>query len=62
MQYIFLDKEIRKLKKECGVNKGDLWQMLELVTHLTLNGEIAINTAERYAAELFKAAERAAES
>lgn len=59
MQSIFLDKEIRKLKKKCDLKKNDLWLLFELVTYLTINGEISLYEAERYTATLYKLLEGA---
>lgn len=54
MQSIFLDKEIRKLKKKSDIKKADLWLLFELVTYLTINNEISLYDAERYTAKLYK--------
>lgn len=62
MQQIFLDKEIRKLQKNCEVKKGDLWLLFELVTYLTINNEITLYDAEQYTAKLYKMLEEAGES
>ena len=62
MQTIFLDKELRKLKKKSDVKKADLWLLFELVTYLTINGEISLYDAERYTATLYKLLEEARES
>lgn len=61
MHRIFLDKEIRKLKNKSELKKVDLWLMFELVTHLTINGEITLYDAERYTTTLFKLLEGARE-
>lgn len=58
----FLDREIRKLRKKCEVKKGDLWLLFELVTYLTVNGELTLYEAERYTTILYKLLERAGES
>lgn len=62
MHRIFLDKEIRKLKKKSDIKKGDLWLLFELVTYLTINGEISLYDAECYTATLYKILEEARES
>ena len=62
MHRIFLDKEIKKLKNKCDLKKGDLWLLFELVTHLTINGELSLYDAERYTAKLYKLLEGARES
>ena len=62
MQSIFLDKEIRKLKKKSDIKKADLWLLFELVTYLTINGEISLYDAERYTTILYKLLEGARES
>lgn len=62
MQQIFLEREIRKLQKKYDVNKGDLWLLFELVTYLTVNGEITLYDAERYTTQLYKLLEGAGES
>lgn len=62
MQVIFLEKEIRKLQKKCDVKKGDLWLLFELVTYLTINGEISLYDAERYTTVLYKLLAEARES
>lgn len=62
MQQIFLEREIRKLQKKCDVKKGDLWLLFELVTYLTINGEITLYDAERYTTVLYKMLEGAGES
>ena len=62
MHRVFLDKEIRILKNKCDVKKADLWLLFELVTFLTINGEISLYEAEKYAATLFKLLEGARES
>lgn len=62
MQVIFLEKEIRKLQNKCGVKKGDLWLLFELVTYLTINHEITLYDAERYNTILYKMLEGAGES
>ena len=62
MHRIFLDKEIRKLKKKGDINKGDLWLLFELGTHLTINGELSLYDAERYTTILYKLLEGARES
>lgn len=59
MQNIFLDKEIRILKKKSDIKKADLWLLFELVTYLTINGEISLYDAERYTATLYKMLEGA---
>ena len=59
MQVIFLEKEIRKLQKKCDVKKVDLWLLFELITYLTINGEITLYDAERYTTALYKLLERA---
>ena len=62
MQQIFLDREIRKLKNKSDINKGDLWLLFELVTYLTINGEISLYDAECYTITLYKLLEKARES
>lgn len=62
MHRIFLDKEIRKLKKESEIKKGDLCLLFELVTYLTINKEITLYDAERYTTILYKLLEGARES
>ena len=62
MQKIFLDREMRKLRKKCVIKKGDLWLLFELVTYLTINGELSLYDAERYTTILYKLLERAGES
>lgn len=62
MQVIFLDREIRKLQNKCDLKKGDLWLLFELVTYLTINGEITLYDAERYTTVLYKMLEGARES
>lgn len=62
MQVIFLEKEIRKLKKKSDVKKADLWLLFELVTYLTINGEISLYEAEQYTTILYKLLEEARES
>jgi len=62
MQVIFLEKEIRKLQKKCDVKKGDLWLLFELVTYLTINGEISLYDAERYTTVLYNMLAGAGES
>ena len=59
MQHIFLEREIRKLQKKCDVKKVDLWLLFELVTYLTVNGEITLHDAERYTTQLYKLLEMA---
>lgn len=54
MHRIFLDKEIKILKNKSELKKADLWLMFELVTHLTINGELSLYDAERYTAMLYK--------
>jgi hypothetical protein len=62
MHRIFLDKEIKILKNKCEVKKGDLWLLFELVTYLTINGELSLYDAERYTATLYKLLEGVGES
>lgn len=62
MHRIFLDKELRILKNKSDVKKGDLWLLFELVTYLTINGEISLYDAERYTTILYKMLEGARES
>lgn len=62
MHQNFLDKEIRILQKKYDVNKGDLWLLFELVTYLTVNGELSLYDAERYTAKLYKLLEGVGES
>ncbi len=59
MHQNFLDKEIRILQKKYDVNKGDLWLLFELVTYLTVNGELSLYDAERYTTQLYKLLEGA---
>lgn len=59
---IFLEKNIEILKNKCDKTKGDLWQMFELVTYLTVNKEISLDDAERYTYTLFKMLEGVRES
>jgi hypothetical protein len=59
MGIIFLDKEIRKLQKKCVVNKGDLLQIIDTISYLTVKKEIALEDAERYTYILFKMMETA---
>lgn len=58
MHRVFLDKEIRILKKKSDVKKADLWLLFELVTFLTASGELSLYEAEKYAATLFKLLDR----
>lgn len=62
MHEIFLDKEIKILKKKSDVKKADLWLLFELVTYLTINGELSLYDAERYTAKLYKLLEGVGES
>lgn len=62
MHRIFLDKEIKILKKKSDVKKSDLWLLFELVTYLTVNGELTLYEAERYTTILYKLLEGARES
>ena len=62
MHRIFLDEEIKILKNKCDLKKADLWLLFELVTYLTINGELSIYDAERYTAKLYKLLEGARES
>ncbi len=62
MHRIFLDKEIKILKNKSDIKKADLWLLFELVTYLTINGEITLYDAERYTVTLYKLLERARES
>lgn len=54
MQKIFLEKEIKILKNKSDVNKADLWLLFELVTYLTINGELSLYESEKYTHKLFK--------
>lgn len=54
MHRIFLAKEIRKLQKRCDVKKEELWLLFELVTYLTINGELSLYESEKYTHKLFK--------
>ena len=54
MQQNFLDQEIRKLQNKCVVSEGEIWLMFELVTHLTINGELSLYESEKYTHKLFK--------
>ena len=62
MHRIFLDKEIRILKNKCDLKKSDLWLLFELVTYLTINGELSLYDAECYTTTLYKLLEGARES
>ena len=56
---IFLEKNIEILKNKSDKSKGDLLQMFELVTYLTVTKEISLDDAERYTYILFKILEEA---
>lgn len=62
MHRIFLDKEVRILKNKSEVKKDELWLLFELVTYLTINGELSLYDAERYTTTLYKLLEGARES
>ena len=47
MQHIFLSGKVEILKNKCEINKADLWQLAEVVTHLTINGELSLSEAEQ---------------
>ena len=59
---LFLEKNIKILKNKCDKTKGDLLQMFELVTYLTVNKEISLDDATNYAYILFKMLEEVGES
>lgn len=54
MTNIFLNKELRRLQKDCGVNKGDLLRFIDIVSYLAAKKEIPLADAEAYAGAIFK--------
>jgi hypothetical protein len=62
MQHSLLFQKVEILKNKCEAKKGDLWQLCELVTHLTINGELTLSEAEQHFYALCKKLEGARES
>lgn len=59
---IFLEKNIKILKKKCDRTKGEILQFIDLVTYLAVKKEISLDDAERYTYTLFKMLEEVGES
>ena len=62
MHHIFLDKNIKILKKKCDKTKGEILRFIDLISYLAVKKEIALEDAERYTYTLFKMLEEARES
>lgn len=62
MQQIFLDKNIKILKKKCEKTKGEILRFVDLVSYLAVKKEISLDDAEKYTYTLFKMLEGARES
>ena len=59
---LFLEKNIKILKKKCVKTKGEILQYIDLISYLAVKKEISLEAAERYTYTLFKMLEEVGES
>lgn len=59
---LFLEKNIKILKKKRDKNKGEILRFIDLISYLAVKKEISLNDAERYTYTLFKMLEEVGES
>lgn len=54
IKQITMPQKIAIFEKDCEVSKKELWQQLELITHLVIEEQITLDEAEQYALKIFQ--------